>query len=280
LEYREYQPPPALRGTVRCIWHLRDAGGGRDGATDRVVPDGCAEIIVNRAERFRRHVEGAEARRQPEVLLVGQLRSAIRIEATGRVDLLAVRFEPSGLHALLGVPMHELTDLDVSLEQVDAVLRARLREAAHAVPAPRCVAALERVLCERMRPRPSGGRAAALVTGALARFDASAGSVEAVARGLGSSRRSLERAFRERVGLSPKQYRRVVRLQGVVQALQSGAPLPGWAALAHDHGFFDQAHLIRDFRLIAGISPQRYLAEETPIADLLTGGDLSHSSNP
>ena len=69
----------------------------------------------------------------------------------------------------------------------------------------------------------------------------------------------------------------MLRFHGVVASLDRGAP-PNWAFLAIDAGYYDQAHMIRDFRQFAGITPGAYLREQHALSDLLAG--VSDSSNP
>jgi transcriptional regulator GlxA family with amidase domain len=83
--------------------------------------------------------------------------------------------------------------------------------------------------------------------------------VGAIAELVGLSPRHLSRLWRERVGVGPKLLGRLTRFQRVLRELEH-ARRPRWAALAHWHGYFDQAHLGRDFRAFAGISPRQYLA--------------------
>jgi len=95
LDYLELVPSPSLSPFVRVLWSLR-APPGPAGDADRIVPDGCPEILLNRADRFRRLHDDGSSHRQAEVLLVGPLRRALSIAATGAVDLIEVRFEPGG----------------------------------------------------------------------------------------------------------------------------------------------------------------------------------------
>jgi transcriptional regulator GlxA family with amidase domain len=83
---------------------------------------------------------------------------------------------------------------------------------------------------------------------------------EVVARMVGLSRRQLARLFRERVGIAPKSLGRLGRFQRVLRALESqaGGPL---ARVALAAGYFDQAHMTRDFRLIAGVTPGGYVRQ-------------------
>ncbi len=268
MHYREVIPRAELRQIVRCFWHLLDHDAPPN-TPDRVVPDGCTEIVLNRADRFRR-----DERTQARVLLVGQLSGAIEIAPTGGIDLLGIRFEPAGLHLVLGTPMHELTDLDVCLRQVRPGLYTRLRRANEAPDPYERIRRIERALLDA-RPLRSDG----LIAEAARRLAKDATTVFDLAASLSVGRRTLERRFRREVGLAPRHFARICRLQRVISVLDDGLPAEGWAGLAAGAGYFDQSHLIRDFRLIAGTTPARYVAEQPGFADAFATG-VSHPSNP
>jgi AraC-like DNA-binding protein len=276
VDYDEYPVRPELRSIVRCYWHLRGPSGS--GPPERVIPDGCAEIVLNRAERFRRIAPDLSSHLQANVLLVGQLPSAISIAPQGAVDLLGIRFQPAGLHALLGVPMHELTNVDVALNQVAPKLGRDLFEACHEPSIGRRLQAVGLHLVRAL----AGRRATSthqILAEATRQLETHMGTVAETAATLQIGRRRLERLFRQHVGLSPRRYLRIRRLQGVVSKLEGGAPTPSWAQLAVDAGYYDQSHLIRDFRSIGGTTPQRYLAEQNTMAAAFASS-LSHPSNP
>ncbi len=283
MHYRELEPSAALRPFVRCFWILRAPGSRGEPQADRIVPDGCSEIVVNRADPFRR-VRGGARREQEPVLLVGPAGRAITIAPTGEVDLFGIRFEPGGLHALLAVPAHELFEQDLCLGQVDGPLRGELERTAPCATVAERQVATERVLARRLRTRRASTAARERVRAAIGLVAQGPHSVEALAARLGTSRRALERDFRDQVGLSPKLYARVARLQAVLKRLEGGRPARGWAELAVACGFADQSHLIREFRLLAGTTPERHLRERTPLAACFEArdapGGLSHSSNP
>jgi AraC-like DNA-binding protein len=77
---------------------------------------------------------------------------------------------------------------------------------------------------------------------------------------VGVSERHLRNLFAREVGLSPKHFARISRLRKVLAL----AGRRQWAAVAEDAGFFDQAHMISDFRALMGVSPAAYLAGKLP----------------
>jgi AraC-like DNA-binding protein len=228
---------------VRCIWTLRGAGGG----VERVLPDGCCEIVLNRGDPFRH-----DGREQPRSMVVGQLPRFLVIEPQGAIDLVGIRFRPGGLYPFLGVPMHELTDRWADLRDVDRGLKRDLEGAR----------GIEAALLTRLRPRD---RVAAAAAAAIERGER---RMDRVAEGLGLSPRRLERLFRREVGLPPKALSAIARFQGALRAAGRGS----WAAIAQTHGYYDQAHLIRDFRRLAGLPPSAYLTSDHAMSDAFTGG--------
>ncbi len=126
-----------------------------------------------------------------------------------------------------------------------------------------------------------GSRADGRVDRAVRLLLASGGGlpVGVVAGRLGVSVRQLQRAFREQVGVGPKFLARLVRFQRFVRALPR-ASADGITALALAAGYCDQAHLIREFRALAGETPGRFAGERHELSDFLTGRRRSSSAEP
>ncbi len=267
--YRELPPPPSLRAVVRCFWILRDADGA--GAVERVLPDGCAELVVHRAApMLRRHADGREET-QPAAVVAGQLRTAALLVSTGAVDMVGVRLQPWAGASVLRASLGGLADGIVPLDDLECGLPADLVERVQEAPDDERRVAL---LAEHLQ-RCVTGRDDVIesVRATVDRIEASAGSVTVaeLAAGLGWSRRRLERRFDREVGLSPKALCRVVRFQRVVTRL-ADARRASLAGLALDGGYADQSHLARDFRDLAGLPITRYLAEQHALSDCFTSG--------
>lgn len=284
MDYREYPPPPALRPYVRCIWTLEapaPSGSANGEAEEPVLPDGCPELIVHYGDRYRVRngtVADHEAKPQPYAIVAGTLRTAIDLEPTGATGFISARFEPHGATGLFHDSALEFTDRMVDLESIvpgeGEQLTERIRTAATASER---VAHLCRFLERRILARTSARRSTRrraldpAVAYAIRILDESGGNtpLAKVAETLGTSRRTLERRFAEAVGLSPKGYARIIRLQTAVRTIESD-PSISLAEAALAAGYYDQAHFNRDFRAIAGQSPTRYFAATHGIGKSIT----------
>jgi AraC-like DNA-binding protein len=93
--------------------------------------------------------------------------------------------------------------------------------------------------------------------------------VSSVAASLGVSERHLRRVFREAIGMSPKRFARLARFRHTLRAAREESR-HGWAGIAAAAGYFDQAHLIAEFRAIAGVAPRALLGELGAAEDAAT----------
>jgi AraC-like DNA-binding protein len=194
------------------------------------------------------------------------------------VELLGIRFAPGGTLPFLPVPPGELTDRIIPL---DELARAWAEELCASLEAVRTwqekfsvvEAVLIRRLCAASLPRVS-------LQPGLARLVRSGGrlSVEQLAADLGLSHRQLQRRFLQEVGLGPKLLGRILRFQQVFRAVEQ--PGTDWASVALECGYYDQAHLIRDFRQFAGQTPAVLFEDLSRLTELFTRKRRrSHFSN-
>ncbi len=130
-------------------------------------------------------------------------------------------------------------------------------ELAHAASRAQRTAIIERLLLARLRDSAADGH----VRHALKRLQRRpATRVKTIARELGISERHLTRSFLAAVGAPPKQFARVVRAERIIAArFCGGATSASWAQIALDCGFSDQAHLVHDFKALAGTAPDAFL---------------------
>lgn len=248
MRYREWAPPPALRDQVEAFWALSGEGSSA-GESQRIVPDGCAELILNFADPVIQETGGPA--RQPALMFVGQITGPWQIRPTGRVDLLGVRFRPSGAAGLTPVPQHELVNRSVPLADVAGPIARRMSAVFEAEDGAARLAGLSDVLTASLDRRES---VVASSADAIVRYWGMI-PIGKLAAGAGLGARQLERRFLDEVGMTPKRLARISRFQRVFQAIER-RPI-GWTRVAVECGYYDSSHLVRDFHEFAGEAPSR-----------------------
>jgi AraC-like DNA-binding protein len=270
FHYREIDPPPALAGVVRCIWRLRGPATAA-APPEPILPDGCVEIVLNVGDPFARHVGTAAAYRQPRRLLTGQLTTAIAIAPTGNVDLWGIRFEPWAAAAFLRVSGEEIRDRMLTIDDASPMLDRELARVFDAPPAERVDLITEGLTRQVRLARPRDTVLPSLVSRIVTRGEVL--SVRELARDVGLGTRRLQAIFAEQVGMSPKMLMRIARLQRALRIARE-RPSLSWGAVAIEAGYYDQPHLNRDCRAIAGCSPSALIARDAGLTEtFLDSGD-------
>jgi AraC-like DNA-binding protein len=226
-------------------------------ARERVLPSGETSLLVNLYEDELRTYEGPDSRlvrRTHGAALLGPRGTHQVIDTEEQRCVIEVDFEFGGAWHFFAVPSSEARDELVELDQLwgrdGFVLRERLLEAA--TPAER-LRIVEAVLLEHVARPLAPDPATAFAVAALERGLA----VADVTSRLGLLPKTFLRRFRERVGLAPKEFSRVRRLQRVLRSVGRNGET-SWAEVAAEQGYYDQSHLIHDFRELTGITPTAY----------------------
>jgi len=224
LRYREVPAPADLRWAVECFWFAEGPPGG----VERIVPDGCPELVVQLGASMRAGDDGGTLRSQPRALVVGQRSRALLVSAGSDFRTVAVRLRPSALGRVLHDDAHRLTDGWGSLEDLfgreGRALGARLEGAAADAERSGLLAAFLRHRLDGARPRVPADGAVEVVRRARGRI-----TVHGLRAATGASERTLERAFLREVGLPPRTLAAVLRVQAAL-LLRDGEP--SWARLA------------------------------------------------
>lgn len=219
--YREWAPARRWRSVVACRWQQQVAGDH----TQRVLPDGHADVIIHPDGRI--DVVGLHDRVDLPLL-------------PGGTAIQGIRLRPHAVAAAFGVAASSLRNRTVPLEDILGSRRARHLLDPRALDA--WITAIE--------PDARTARAVRLV---------STRSIEDAARALGLTSRQLRRVFAHDVGIGPKVFQRVGRLQRFVAAAEQRLGSLGAAAI--EAGYADQSHMTRDVGALAGTTPERLLEE-------------------
>ncbi|HUF47789.1 MAG TPA: helix-turn-helix domain-containing protein [Vicinamibacterales bacterium] len=262
MHYREFHPSAPLAPFVERFWWLEGPAGSV--AADPIPPDGRVEIILHAGDPFVERAATGALTPQARVLVAGQATRAVDVRPEGHARVLGARLRPHAARLLTGVPAHELTDRICDLGSVAPALASALACDVLDRPGPAAMVAAFDAVLQPVAARAGGRPPSPAVD--LALRSRGLCRVDDLAVRVGSSPRQLERAFRDHVGLSPKQFLRIVRFQEVLGALSEDRPDVTWATLAAEHGFYDQAHLIGDFRAFLGMPPGAWNVKRSSLA--------------
>lgn len=235
-------PAPPLSEHIALLWLYETPAP--EHAQERLLPTGSMELVIDL--------------RHPATHVVGPHSQPSFLDTTSAVSVIGAHFRPGGAYAFLSMPADELHNTATTLEDVwtaaeAAELRERLLAAADAQAR---MTVFERALLGRLR-RPRNP----MVAFAIEEFRR-AKPVGEVGAQLGVSQRTFINTFAREVGLTPKLYCRVRRFQRVLRMVH-GKDDVDWSEVAAACGYFDQPHLIRDFRAFSGLSPSAYLEART-----------------
>lgn len=245
--YIELPPAPDLRADVACTWigHIGDAGVPY---ADRVLPDGCADIIWDGSRLF---VAGPDTGPVPLVTRPGQ-------------TYIGIRFRQGHAPAVLGCPASAIRDERPDLTDIWDAPPARVTAEllAEAATAHAATLVLQRATRERLASATPADPLADALASALSAAPAGPGLVTSLAADLGVTERSLHRRCTAAVGYGPKTLHRIMRFRrALALGTSSAAPSLGWLAAAT--GYADQAHLTRECRRLAGQTPSELFKTAT-----------------
>lgn len=256
------QPDPRLFGIVAALWF---GEGSVSYARDRILPSGQSQLLINLGPPQYRIEPGPPEQRIPfrDIWYSGLHQGPIDTEAPHGNALLGVAFTACGGYPWLGHDLSGLADRIIALADAlgDGVLALRQRLLDTPIIAQR-FELVERWLIARLNPRAAVHPA---VRWAVDRIAASGGhvSVDALARQTGYTRKHLALLFQRQVGFGPKALARVHRFKSALALLGAADEVP-WATLAAQCGYYDQSHLVRDFRAFSGYAPSEFLRRGRP----------------
>jgi AraC-like DNA-binding protein len=237
-----FLPGDDLRAVVEHYWVVRWDLRGQEPYVQETLPYPSVHLVV---ERGRSEVVGVQT---------GKFRRLLE----GEGHVFGVRFKPGAFYWLVGWPVARLTDRSMGLGEVFGVAGAALEERVLAEAEDEArVKVAEAFLRERL-PAEEDAQVA-VVQGMVACIAArqEMTKVDDLVRLLGVNKRAVQRLFQRYVGVSPKWVIQRYRLHEVAERLAAGEAV-AWPEMVVELGYTDQAHLIKDFKMLVGRTPAEY----------------------
>ena len=253
-------PAPALRAFISHY-----AGGRVEGlppGTHAGLPSRHAHLIISFAEPIDLlRAPGAQEPGHFRALVTGLHDTPALVRRGHCVHLVHVFFTPLGVRAILGVPNPEIASRVIELSDLWGARATRLVDRlGNSDSWNQRFASLDEAFTRALQP----ARSAAAVLWAWRQLARHSGAipVTSLARRIGWSRPHFTDCFRAEFGLSPKTAARIFRFEHACRALKANPRR--LADIALSSGYYDQAHMTREWQALAGSSPRQWIANELP----------------
>lgn len=271
IQIVEYKPGKNLRPFVEVYWEGIFDTDESSHLSMQVIPNGCVELIIHLSSRHCDLFNGDEWSYSPPSMIIGLFTKTYEVRFKTKVRVFAIRFKPEGIYNIFGVPAsafngryedfslvlgHEFRDFSQRLKEEHSVANMISRTNDH----------LTKNLIRDQIGFNYVNQAAELIR------QTKGIRIDELSSQVFISQRQLEREFKEKVGISPKQYLRITRLNEV-HRLIAGNHSVNFSQVAYHCGYSDQAHFIRDFKNITGEIPTSYLKANERF---MTNGRSSH----
>jgi AraC-type DNA-binding domain-containing proteins len=268
-KYQEFIPHATLQHSIKRFWILEKEYTADDNV-EEVTPDACVELIFNFGSPYVQTI-GSTKRELSSPCLVGLLSKPLRLQCSGLVKLVAVRFYAWGALTFLKDAEHRNNATTVELNPMWQQVVERAAEYVQAGEYQKAVEQIEDFLISLRLDTlfdPQQVRAAAkLLYHTKGQF-----RVAELADYCNLSVRQLQRQFDETTGVSPKKLARAIRFEAIRERLMFD-PQANLTDLAHEFGYTDQAHFIKDFKAFTDKTPSEFANELRGLQEMLRNNE-------
>lgn len=271
LHFRILLPSAPLRSFVRYYWVLK-CHPNVPVQPEYLASDGFEEIIFSYGGAYLRTETLAGVSRDQVIrrsYVVGCKSPGVTCSRYAALNIVGIKLWPQALHSLLGIALSELDEKVVALQDI---ARPWLKSLELALFDAKDEQTIKATLDQALERACLGQRSNELLDFSLQRIFTARGNigVDDILQATGCHYRTLEKQFKQRVGLSPKALAKIIRFKHVMHALQSSNTAYGAMRLrdlsVQDFGFYDQSHFIKEFKFFTGATPTAFLRASREIS--------------
>ncbi|WP_207510361.1 helix-turn-helix domain-containing protein [Longitalea luteola] len=261
--------PSALTGLVKSFWQLKVTGLNDASYREDILPDGHHEIIFHvTGENAKRTTESARWIKEPDAFFAGQTLRSYSLELENNSLLYGIRFHPHTLHFLFGFPADLLTNNMLPLHDIPAAYILKNCISEHFEET---CSKLEMVLLQLCKKADLSVNRFHYIDYAVQEIIKSKGdiSISHLLNRTGISQRYFDTVFRESVGINPKSFCNIVKLNSFI-SYKNKYPHKKLTECCYESNFFDQSHFIKLFKSVTGKLPKEYFKNYNHINDYFT----------
>lgn len=269
MRYQKFRPNEMLSPFVECYFIWESEEPLEKEFLIESPPNGFCSIVINYGDPYILQNKKYEKLSVPQQFVSGQSIYSYKLFLKGIIGIAGIVLKPAALASFWGLDSFEFTEERIDLFKVlqqgyVKTYTEKIRQAATPVDKVKSMEELMLHHYQVSKPEPDYIDVAANTivekNGMLHVYDLLKESC--------MSRRTFERKFFQKVGLSPKYYARIRRI-GYICNLVAGKKKVNWPDVFYEAEFYDQAHFIKDFEEFTGRTPQQYLRENTELANFI-----------
>lgn len=263
------KPSAVLSPYIKQYWGLDNCLANGQKHVQRIVPNGMMELTFYHADKpgILNHAQQA----MEQTVISGHCTAPYDLVITGNLSMFSVAFKPLGASMFFSVPLKEFFGCIVPARFIWQKDIERLEcRMAKTNDFPQKVSLVEEYLL-KLLSRKTDDFSQQRMKQSIELINSSKGmvEVETLASSACWSRKQYERHFQDIIGTSPKQFMRIVRFQNTLHH-KASHPDTSLTELALESGFFDQSHMINEFKDLSGRTPGQYFLECEPFSDYFT----------
>jgi AraC-like DNA-binding protein len=266
VQYHISKPSFLLSHCVKQYWAIEDCLPTGNEHIQRVVPNGLMELMFYLGDKPKTLDENKHI--SENSILSGQQKKYYDIVVSGKLSLFSISFQPYGVKLLFDIPSNELFDQNIPLKYFlkDKTVELEL-ELYKSVTFEEKIYIIEKFLINQLLKRKKEYEIKRIMD-SVAIINQSKGviDIDTLSSSACLCRRQYERIFAEYIGSTPKQFLRTVRFQNTLEEKQRNKSIQ-LTELAYSCGYFDQSHMINDYKLLSGKTPTQYFLECEPYSD-------------
>lgn len=259
IQIKEYAPRESLKPFVELFWEGSFNINATTPMSMQMIPNGCLELIIHLNDLHCDLESNNRWSQTPDHMIIGLITQPRKVRFQNFVRVFAIRFKPEGIYNIFGIPssllLEHYHDMSMVLGSSFLEFCHRLKENINVVS---MIQRTENYLLKNLHDRKIElnyvNRAAHLIR------NTKGIKIKDLSNKLLISQRKLQREFKDILGISPKHYLRLVRINEVLRLINDNHMI-NLTHIAHHCGYFDQAHFIKDFKNITGQKPSIFMKD-------------------
>jgi AraC-like DNA-binding protein len=266
VSYHIAKPSFPLSMFVKQYWAIDDCLPNGTEHIQRIIPNGLMDLTFYLGNRPT--VLDKNKQLQENSILNGQQKSYYDIVVSGKLSMFSISFQPHGAKMFFDVPSSEFFDQNVPLKYLVKDSITELEHNLYEAPSfEGKINIVEKFLMNQLRINYNEYEINRIAL-SIALINHAKGmiTIETLSNASFLSRKQYERTFLIYIGTSPKQFLKAVRFQNTLHEKQKNKNI-SLTELAYYCGYYDQSHMINDYKLLSGKTPSQYFAECEPESD-------------